>query len=160
MKCFYILECKELEKISNELYTFLDKKELLKKSNLQFWNFLNKKELFDLLTSSPVLTEWFTKLKLRVREGSFTVWNDRIQTSPHVDAPPVIAKINIPVLNTKNTYNIWYDENQNEIARVECIHPIVLRSNILHTVEVSKEALLPRIQFSFCFYDEPLNYLM
>jgi hypothetical protein len=160
MKCFYILECKELEKISNELYTFLDKKELLKKSNLQFWNFLNKKELFDLLSSSPVLTEWFTKLKLRVREGSFTVWNDRIQTSPHVDAPPVVAKINIPVLNTKNTYNIWYDENQNEIARVECIRPIVLRSNILHTVEVSNEALLPRIQFSFCFYDEPLNYLM
>ena len=90
---------------------------------------------------------------------SFTVWNEEIQTVPHVDEPPVVAKINVPVLNTKDTYNVWFDENKNEIDRVECTKPIVLRSDIMHTVEMGKDAKYPRIQFSFCFYNEPLHLL-
>ena len=85
--------------------------------------------------------------------------NKHIKTSPHVDEPPVVAKINFPVLNTKGTYNVWFDETGNEIDRVECNKPIVLRSNILHTVEMANDAVLPRIQFSFCFYNEPLHLL-
>ena len=47
----------------------------------------------------------------------------------------------------------------NEIDRVECNRPVVLRSNILHTVEIGKNAQYPRLQFSFCFYNEPLHLL-
>ena len=73
--------------------------------------------------------------------------------------PPVIAKINFPVLNTKDTYNVWFDDDRKEIDRVECDRPIVLRSDILHTVEIGDAAKYPRLQFSFCFYNEPLQLL-
>jgi len=63
------------------------------------------------------------------------------------------------VLNTKDTYNVWFDDYAREIDRVECVKPIVLRSDILHTVEIGPRALLPRLQFSFCFYNEPLHLL-
>ena len=80
-------------------------------------------------------------------------------TGIHKDAPPVIAKINFPVLNTEDTYNVWYDEWGNEIDRTECTTPLVLRSDINHTVEIGANAKYPRLQFSFCFYNEPLHLL-
>lgn len=159
MKSYKILECKNLEIISNELYNFLKDREQFQRKDLQFWNFLSKKDLYELSIRSTYTMAWLASLKLKVREGSFTMWNDKIQTRPHVDAPPVVAKINVPVLNTKDTYNIWFNNDGDEIDRVECIHPIVLRSDILHTVELGPYAKLPRIQMSFCFYEEPIKYL-
>ena len=102
---------------------------------------------------------WFDELGLKVRDMSYTIYNENIGTNIHRDEPPVIAKINFPVLNTKDTYNVWYDDWANEIDRVESVSPIVLRSDILHTVEIGEQANYPRIQFSFCFYDEPLQLL-
>ena len=107
----------------------------------------------------PVLSNWFEGLGLRVREISFTVYNETVKTSPHVDAPPVIAKINFPVLNTDDTYNVWFGDRDEEIDRVECVAPIVLRSDVKHTVEIGDQATFPRIQVSFCFYKEPLHFL-
>ena len=160
MKSYHVLECANQKQIADELYDFLSKKNgPLKKNNLKFWNFLNKKDLFSCLKECPALTTWFETLGLKVREGSFTIYNEEIKTHPHVDAPPVVAKINFPVLNTKDTYNVWFNENKKEIDRVECVKPIVLRSNILHTVETGKSARFPRIQMSFCFYKEPIDYL-
>jgi hypothetical protein len=160
MKSYHVLECANQKQIANELHLFLLKENrVLQKDNLKFWNFLNKKELFNCLKECAALSHWFETLGLKVREGSFTVYNNEIKTSPHVDAPPVVAKINFPVCNTTDTYNVWFDENKKEIDRVECINPIVLRSNILHTVEIGKLAQFPRIQMSFCFYKEPIDYL-
>lgn len=160
MKSYHILECYNQKQIAQELYSFLSIKDgPLEKNNLKFWNFLNKKELFKCLKECSALSQWFDSLGLKVREGSFTIYNEKIQTSPHVDAPPVVAKINFPVLNTKDTFNVWYDKDKKEIDRIECIHPIVLRSDILHTVEIGKTAIFPRIQMSFCFYKEPIDYL-
>jgi hypothetical protein len=161
MKSYHVLECVNKKQISEQLYIFLSKKNgPLEKKNLKFWNFLTKKDLFICLKECGTLSNWFEKLGLRVREASFTIYNNDIKTHPHVDAPPVVAKINFPVINTADTYNIWFDENGKEIDRVECVNPIVLRSNILHTVEIGKLASFPRIQMSFCFYNEPLNYLI
>jgi len=160
MKSYYILECKNQKQIAQELQLFLSKKNgPLEKNNLKFWNFLNKTDLFNCLKECKLLSQWFKILGLKVREGSFTVYNEEIKTSPHVDAAPVVAKINFPVCNTTDTYNVWFDENKKEIDRVECIKPIVLRSDILHTVEIGKLARFPRIQMSFCFYKEPIDYL-
>lgn len=160
MRSYHILECVNQKQIADELYTFLSKKNgPLQKNNLEFWNFLSKKELFDCLKDCKTLSQWFEILGLRVREGSFTIYNEEIKTNPHVDAPPVIAKINFPVINTRDTYNVWFDQNKKEIDRVECVDPIVLRSDILHTVEIGPRACFPRIQMSFCFYNEPLNFL-
>jgi len=160
MKSYHILECVNRDQISQELYYFLsNKSSLLERDGLQFWNFLNKKDLFSCLKECTTLSNWFEILGLKVREASFTFYNNKIKTHPHVDVPPVVAKVNFPVLNTKDTYNVWFDENEKEIDRVECIQPIVLRSDILHTVEIGKLANFPRIQMSFCFYKEPLNFL-
>lgn len=159
MNSYKILECDNLAGISRELYEFLEDKKQLDRPDIQFWNFLTKQDLFDLTKRAKHTVEWFCDMGLKIREGSFTIWNEKIKTSPHVDAPPVVAKINIPVLNTRDTFNVWFDDNQKEIARVECIHPIVLRSDILHTVELGPDAVLPRIQMSFCFFNEPIHYL-
>jgi len=160
MKSYHVLECSNQKQISQQLYSFLLKKDgPLERDNLEFWNFLNKKDLFNCLKECPALSQWFEILGLKVREASFTIYNNEIKTHPHVDAPPVVAKINFPVCNTKNTYNVWFDENKKEIDRVECVNPVVLRSDILHTVEIGMLAQFPRIQMSFCFYKEPLNFL-
>lgn len=160
MKSYHVLECAQQKQIASELHAFLSRKNgLLENNNLKFWNFLNKKDLFDCLTDCTTLSHWFETLRLKVREGSFTVYNEKIKTSPHVDAPPVVAKINFPVLNTTDTFNVWFDQDKNEIDRIECVNPIVLRSDILHTVEIGKRACFPRIQMSFCFYNEPIDYL-
>jgi len=160
MKSYHVLECANQKQIAQQLHLFLSKKNgLLERNNLKFWNFLNKKELFDCLKECTALSEWFKTLGLKVREGSFTIYNEEIRTHPHVDVAPVVAKINFPVINTRDTYNVWFDKQTKEIDRIECISPIVLRSNILHTVEIGKSASFPRIQMSFCFYKEPIDYL-
>jgi hypothetical protein len=160
MKSYHVLECANQKQIAQELQSFLLRKNgPLEKEDLKFWNFLNKKELFNCLKECATLSHWFESLGLRVREGSFTIYNNKIKTHPHVDTPPVVAKINFPVCNTKDTYNVWFDKNKKEIDRIECINPIVLRSDILHTVEIGKSAQFPRIQMSFCFYKEPIDYL-
>lgn len=159
MKCYHILECSKQQSIADNLYKFLQERNQFQRNDIKFWNFLSKKELYNLTKQSPDLMDWFDSLNLKVREGSFTIWNEQIQTFPHVDAPPVVAKINFPLLNTQGTYNVWFNEQGKEIDRVECVSPIVLRSDILHTVEVSPQARFPRIQMSFCFYQEPIQYL-
>ena len=131
----------------------------LNRDNLKFWNFLNKKDLFNCLKECKALSQWFETLRLKVREASFTIYNNEIKTHPHVDDLPVVAKINFPILNTKDTYNLWFNKQGEEIDRVECVAPIVFRSDILHTVEIGKQASFPRIQMSFCFYKEPIDYL-
>jgi hypothetical protein len=160
MKSYHVLECTNQKQIAQELYSFLSKKDgPLNRDNLKFWNFLNKKDLFNCLKECKALSQWVETLRLKVREVSFTIYNNEIKTHPHVDDLPVVAKINFPILNTKDTYNLWFNKQGEEIDRVECVAPIVFRSDILHTVEIGKQASFPRIQMSFCFYKEPIDYL-
>lgn len=159
MKSYYILDCDNQQKIADSLfgyYTGIVSNKKLK----NFWNHLTRKEIQEYFSipNNPCKL-WFDGIGLRVRDMSYTIYTDQIHTDIHTDEPPVVAKINFPVLNTKDTYNVWFDEQNNEIDRVECLKPIVLRSNIPHTVEIGKTATLPRIQFSFCFYNEPLHLL-
>ena len=111
-----------------------------------------------MIPNNPTV-HWFNQLGLRVRDMSYTIYSQETTTEIHKDEPPVIAKINFPVLNTTDTYNVWYDDDRVEIDRVECTKTIVLRSDILHTVEIGPKARLPRLQFSFCFFDEPVRLL-
>ena len=159
MKSYHILDCDKQQKIADSLYGYyvgITANRELK----DFWNHLTRKEIQDYFSipNNPC-KEWFDSLGLKVRDMSFTIYNEEISVGIHKDEPPVIAKINFPVLNTKDTYNIWYDDWGNEIDRVECTKPIVLRSDINHTVEIGSKATYPRIQFSFCFYNEPLHLL-
>ena len=159
MKSYHILNCDNQQKISDSLYGYYVG---ITANNppTEFWNHLSRRQIKEYLSipNNPTV-RWFDQLGLRVRDMSFTIYNQQIRTGIHKDEPPVIAKINFPVLNTRDTYNVWYDDNHVEIDRVECSRPIVLRSDILHTVEIGPGANYPRLQFSFCFYDEPLRLL-
>jgi hypothetical protein len=159
MKSYFILDCKNQEKIADSLcgyYTGITANKKLK----NFWNNLSREEIKKYLSIPGLeINKWFEEQGLKVRDMSFTIYREDISTSIHKDAPPVIAKINFPVLNTADTYNVWYDDQGNEIDRVECTKPLVLRSDINHTVEIGPNAKYPRLQFSFCFYNEPLHLL-
>ena len=153
------MECEKQQKIADSLYGYF-KGITANQPPTKFWTHLTRQQIKDYLSIPNLeLTKWFDSLQLKVRDMSFTVTNESIHTDIHRDEPPVIAKINFPVLNTKDTYNVWFDDYAREIDRVECVKPIVLRSDILHTVEIGPRALLPRLQFSFCFYNEPLHLL-
>ena len=159
MKSYHILECDKQQKIADSLYGYYVGITAQQKPT-QFWNHLSRQQIKDYFSIPNNPTKrWFDSLDLRVRDMSFTITNDSIKTSIHRDEPPVVAKINFPVLNTENTNNVWFNDDREEIDRVECDRPIVLRSDILHTVEIGKAAKYPRIQFSFCFYSEPLQLL-
>ena len=159
MKSYHILNCDNQQKIADSLYgyyTGITADRELK----EFWNHLTRGEIQDYFSIPNNPTKaWFDELGLKVRDMSFTIYNENISTDIHRDEPPVIAKINFPVLNTSDTYNVWFDDHSTEIDRVECDRPIVLRSDILHTVEIGETACYPRLQFSFCFYNEPLHLL-
>ena len=159
MKSYFILNCPEQQAIADSLYDYYTV--LKAQKNVEsFWNSLNRQQIQDYFSIPNLeINKWFSKLGLRVRDMSFTIYNEQIKTDIHTDALPVIAKINFPVLNTQDTYNVWFDQNGKEIDRVECVKPIVLRSDIPHTVEVGSSAKFPRLQFSFCFYKEPINLL-
>ena len=159
MKSYHILDCDNQQKIADSLYGYYIGITANRKPK-SFWNTLSRKEIQDyfLIPNNPC-KKWFDSLELKVRDMSFTFRTEEITVGIHKDDPPVIAKINFPVLNTEDTYNVWFDDSGNEIDRVECNRPVVLRSNILHTVEIGKDAKYPRIQFSFCFYSEPLQLL-
>jgi len=156
MKSYHILDCDNQQKIADSLYGYYIGITANRKPK-SFWNTLSRKEIQDyfLIPNNPC-KKWFDSLELKVRDMSFTFRTEEITVGIHKDDPPVIAKINFPVLNTEDTYNVWFDDSGNEIDRVECNRPVVLRSNILHTVEIGKNAQYPRLQFSFCFYNEPL----
>ena len=158
MKSYFILNCEKQDKIAESLYNFLMSNNLLEDVK-GFWNSLTRQDVIKVISSNPELMEWFDSLDLKVRDISWTIYSDNTKTDMHTDEPPVIAKINFPVLNTDDTYNVWFDNDAKEIARVECTQPIVLRSNIPHTVEMGSTAKYPRLQFSFCFYNEPLHLL-
>ena len=159
MNPYFILDCPKQQKIADSLcgyYTGITASRTI----TSFWNSLNREEIKNYLSIPNIeLKNWFDSLGLKVRDISFTVCNENTKVSPHVDEPPVIAKINFPVLNTQDTYNVWFNEDGSELARVECTKPIVLNSEIKHTVEMGKTAKYPRVQFSFCFYNEPLHLL-
>jgi hypothetical protein len=159
MKSYFILDCTKQQKIADSLYgyyTGITSNRELK----EFWNHLTRDEIQDYFSIPNNPTKaWFEELGLKVRDMSFTIYNENISTDIHRDEPPVIAKINFPVLNTSDTYNVWFDDYATEIDRVECDRPIVLRSDILHTVEIGETACYQRLQFSVCFYNEPLHLL-
>ena len=159
MKSYFILDCDRQQKIADSLYGFYigitANRELT-----DFWNHLSREEIQSYFSIPNLeIKKWFDEQGLKVRDMSFTIYNEEIYTGIHKDEPPVIAKINFPVLNTKDTYNVWYDDWGNEIDKVECTKPIVFRSDINHTVEIGTNAKYPRLQFSFCFYNEPLRLL-
>ncbi len=156
LKPYIELPCDNISTISSGIYKFLqDKTDLLEGEHFG-WNFIDCKQL---LNSVPELLEFFKQLKLVPRHAAVTIVATNEHLPKHIDEPPVIAKINIPVSNTQGWANRWYVDNQliGELVDMSC--PCVFNSEILHSVEKTTAAIVPRIVASFTFHNEPLDML-
>lgn len=142
--------------ISQGIYKFLQTQTNILISNQPGWHFVDCPAL---LKSVPELAEYFQQLKLYPRHSAVTIVVNDDSLPLHVDEPPVIAKINMPVLNTKGWSNRWFDGDQLIDELVDQTQPIVFNSQIPHCVVQIGEVDVPRIVASFTFHNEPLELL-
>lgn len=179
LKPYHELECEELDTISAKVLTFITS-EL--ESDKTGWIFLNTKNL---LSAVPELMKFFKKLKLHPMEASITILYDDL--SIHVDTLPVVAKINIPIQNTKGWVNRWYHLDKHVLDNCPDIvdrfgftkkdvsgvvdkmsliaevpdqpKAIVFNSAYPHSVIKMNPIQVPRVILSVTFYNQPLEFL-
>jgi len=180
MKTHHIIDCDCLEKIQEESLRWIETHTDLLTNAPQFWNKIESKVF---LLQNPTLVKFCLDRKLSIREVAVLVTS--IDQSLHVDEGPVVAKLNVPLLNTKDTFTEWYDVPDiqsvspvdspfgnayldlkdvdlttcQKISEVEMINPVIFNSTIPHRVKVNPTASLPRVVLSCMFFKEPIHYL-
>lgn len=156
-KPFVVFPCENINEISEGIFKYLLTKTDLLSTTDYGWHFIDKQELFDFV---PPLFDFFKKHKLITRDAAITIITNNRHLRKHIDEPPVIAKINFPVLNTEGWANRWYDDQNNLLDEiVDLSQPIVFNSQITHSVEKTTATKIPRIVASFTFHNEPLDLL-
>jgi len=86
---------------------------LLDPNTKDYWNKINS---VDLIRHVPALIEYLKTLNLRPREFAILIANkNNPGLSLHIDEGPLMTKINIPILNTKNVFTSWRDIPSNVI---------------------------------------------
>ena len=180
---FKKLLCANTAIISQQLYDFAKHQININDGTQPSWRFVNS---IDLLQQAPALAEFFKQQRLYLRDSAFVVLYDTMPL--HVDAPPVIAKINFPVLNGRGWRNAWYhvdskvlnacpdcvddlgfankDISQLDVTQLHQLDsvddldtPVVFNSAIPHTVIKTTADKLPRVVASFTFHNQPLEQL-
>lgn len=181
MKPYFILECDNLNVISDDIYDFIKNSTDLLETQKSGWHFLDHKQL---LRSTPELVKFFAKYKMVPNSASVVILYETGQLPLHVDELPVVAKVNIPVRNTTGWTTKWFaiseaDLNNcpktvnqfgHEIESLSSLpqtaftfldelrdhvnSPVVFNSRIPHEViRINGDA--PRIIASFTFFNEP-----
>ena len=188
LKPYHQLDCpEELQKIiSDKTVEFLKTKTdfFTRLDDLSLWNKLNSA---DVIRHVPELMQYFQSLNLKLREVALTVCNSSKNAGLHIDELPVVAKINFPILNTKDSLNLWYsvpadlmkqvdpivnefgaafydlatvDINQCKlIGSVELTAPVVFNSQLPHMIDMSKCQTFPRLVLTCMFFNEPIDFL-
>lgn len=184
MKPYHALPCDNLQEIQEEVLSWIESKkpEVLHSNSL--WN---KIDCIDLLRSTPSLIGYCQTLNLKIREVALTIINRNKGADLHIDELPVTAKINIPILNTRNSYNRWYEIPEellsttspiiNEFGKkfyefknvdykklkllgeIELLQPVVFNSQLAHNIVLTDRSVFPRIVLACTFFKEPLDYL-
>jgi hypothetical protein len=183
MKPYAELTCDDLHTIQCDIYKFLSDQTELGSLDFKNWQFVETKKL---VTSSPHLAKFFLKHRLYVKNAAVTVLYDDLPL--HLDAPPMVAKINIPILNTQGWINRWYNVSEKEIAQLpktknqfgseqedvssldadtlpvlaeihDLSKPVVFNSRIPHSVIKITATKLPRVVASFTFVNDPQHLL-
>lgn len=179
LNAYYELECEELDAISKKVLDFIS---IELASDKKGWIFLDTKKL---LVAVPELMTFFKKLKLHPMEASITILYDDLPI--HVDTLPVVAKINIPIQNTKGWANRWYQLDTDVLNNCPDIvdrlkftkkdvsgvvdkmtllaelpdqpKAIVFNSAYPHSVIKLTPLEVPRVVLSVTLYKEPLELL-
>ena len=127
MKPYYELQCSDVDQISHEVYEYLHSNtNLLDQTHDQEWHYLDRNSV---IANCPTLLDFFKLYRLVPRDLAVTIcYND---FAVHIDSPPVIAKINFPVLNTKNTVNRWYTMSDEDFQNLPKI-PDVAKDGYYH----------------------------
>ena len=184
MKAYHKLDCDNLEEIQNQVLAWINFRnpKVLKSNSL--WN---KIDTVDLIRSTPALTNYFQLLDLKIREVALTIINHPQDTYLHIDELPITAKINIPILNTRNSVNRWYEipyeilsttdpvinkfgkkyylfkdvdyTKLKLLGEIELLTPVVFNSQIAHNIVLGENCLFPRIVLACTFFKEPLFFL-
>jgi hypothetical protein len=157
MKYYVEFPCDNIDIISRKIYNFLETKTDIIEICQSGWHFIDCK---DLLNHVPELFDFFKSNKLLPRHAAITIVIDNNSLPMHVDELPVVAKLNLPVINTQGWANCWYINNELVAELLDLPQPIIFNSQIAHSVEQrSADALAPRIIASFTFHNEPLELL-
>ena len=184
MKPFHPLICHSLTEIQQQVLLWIRSKNPAVLTSNRLWN---KIATVDLVKSCPALVQYCQSLDLKIREVALTVVDSKEDADLHIDELPVTAKINIPILNTKNTFNRWYEIPAELLAstqpvinefgkkfytfknidystlrlqgEIELLSPIVFNSQIAHNIVLGEDCRFPRIVLSCTFFHEPLYYL-
>ena len=180
MKTYHNIECDCLEKIQEESLQWINTHTDLLTNAPQFWNKIDSK-LF--LLQNPTLVKFCLDKKLSIREVAVLITTNDVTL--HVDEGPVVAKLNVPLKNTKDTFTEWYEvpeindivsvespfgnpflDLQNvdlnkckKINEVELVAPVIFNSSIPHRVRVDSKSKEPRVVLSCMFFKEPKHYL-
>ena len=99
MKCYVEFPCQDIEIISAKTYDFLQKHADTTKFG---WQFIDCKAV---LKHVPELMSFFKIHNLLPRHAAITIIKTDDHLPKHRDELPVIAKLNIPVINTKGWVN-------------------------------------------------------
>ena len=154
MKCYVEFPCNDIEIISAKIYDFLKKHADTTKFG---WQFIDCKSV---LKQVPELMSFFKGHDLLPRHAAITIIETNEHLARHIDELPVIAKLNLPVINTKGWVNRWYVNNKVIAEYADMTNPIIFNSQIEHSVEKIAPEHMPRIVASFTFHNEPLDLLI
>ena len=184
-KPYVELECDTLEVISANIYKFLQTETELTTNGAIGWHFVDCNQL---LKKNAELMKFFMSHKLIPKDAAVVILTETGQLPLHVDELPVVAKINIPVINTDGWVTQWYSISDEDLTNctivtthsgsnkeslqnlpadaftfVDGIHNlkkiIVFNSRIPHVVNKTTATITPRIIASFTFHNEPLELL-
>ena len=181
MKAYQIIQWNSLNQIQDQTLEYVYANNLLDSND--FWNKVNTVEF---VKKSPALIKFCQSLRLPLQECAILIAKDNTGVKLHVDEKPITAKLNIPILNTANTYTEWYDipmpvlndhidvnpfgsefinlkdlsiDNYIKIAELEMLDPVIFNSQIPHRVRFGSNVQLPRIVLACMFIHEPIDYL-
>lgn len=151
LKCFVELGCDCLEQIQSQTINYLKHKtNLLESKPKEPWCITDTKVA---LQNIPALIGWCKQHKFLPQEISFIVSHDSSSGLPvHTDQGPLIAKVNVPILNTQGNITRWWD-NDSVIAETPMDSPVVFNSSIPHSVDIHSDAL-PRVVMAVMMRNE------
>ena len=139
-----------------------------------FWNPVS---VLDCLNKVPRLKQWFLEQKLMVKSIALTVGTSLDCCGPHKDTPPARFKLSWPIINTKTTWNrffnpkigsqylrinhlggeIWSYHDIEEIERVRVEFPMLIDAGTIHDVFCEPGTVFPRLGLQMQLLNEPIS---